>query len=222
MVSLVSSLDCQHGQLSSRHALSESSVFLRPVSPSPSPSLSPHRSTFSLAVASPHNQPPPSVRGIRVSLQIQSLLDQCGSASSLDQDVVVGGRNQIADAVEDILREVGEAVQGPRDAWGDSGHVPQEVQGGIHHNRGDTRDRSTAEAGRKCCVASVADLEVISYQRDPSHAPSDETADGAVLNERMKETAPLVHGLTRQLLMVVKRACWILKSEILLCPFSLA
>ena len=162
------------------------------------------------------------MRDIRVSLQIHFPLDQCGSALSLDQDVAVGGHNQIVDAAEGILREAGEAVQGPHDAWGDSGHVPQEVQGGIHHNRGDTRDRSTAEAGRKCCVASAADLEVVSYQCDPSHALSDEIADEAVLNERTKETAPLVRGPTRQLLTVVRRACWTWKSEILLCPFSLA
>ena len=206
MVILASSLDCQHGHFSSRRALSESLAFPQPVSPSPS--LSPHCSTFSLVVASPHSQLPPSVHGTHASLQIRSPLDPCGSALSLDQDVEVGGRSQTADAVEDIPREVGEVVEGPRDAWGDSGHVPREVQGDIHHSRGDMRDRGTAEGGRRCCVASAADLEVISYQRDLSRAPSDETADEAVLNERMKETAPLVHALTRQLLIVVRRACW--------------
>jgi hypothetical protein len=124
---------------------------------------------------------------------------------SLGQDVAVGGRNQIADAAaaEDTPREVGEVVEGHRDAWGDSGHVPQEVQGGIHHNREDMRDRGTAdEGGRRCWVASAAaDLEASSYQLDLSHALSD---DEAVL---MKEAAPLVHTLMRQLLMAVRKAC---------------
>lgn len=76
---------------------------------------------------------------------------------------MVGGHNQVADVVEGTPHEVGEAAEGRCDAWGDSGHVPQEVQGDIRHNREDMKDRGTAEeGGRQYYAVSAVDLEVSS------------------------------------------------------------
>lgn len=125
--------------------------------------------------------------------------------------MAAGGRNQNADAVEDTHREEEEEAGDHCDAWGDSGHVPQEVQVDIHHNREGMKDRGTAEeeaGGRQRCVVSAADLEVSSDYLDLFRVPSDEKiADEEVLNERMKEAAPLVRDLTRQLLMEVVWTC---------------
>ena len=81
----------------------------------------------------------------------------------------------------------------------------------IRHNREGMKDRGTVEeeaGGRQRCVVSAAVLEVSSDYLDLFHVPSDEKiADEEVLNERMKEAAPLVRDLTRQLLMEVVWTC---------------
>ena len=71
--------------------------------------------------------------------------------------MAAGGHNQYADVVEDTPHEVGEVAAVHRDAWGDSGHVPQGVQGDIHQNRQDMRHRGIAEGGRGYYAVSAVD-----------------------------------------------------------------